>query len=111
MRVIFFIFFCIFSFSSSNCINFEYLGNKWKQTDGAGKPIQNSTNHQQIEITTENLYHYLISVGITHLLTNIAEHLVNKGHYGYLPLKPFAHDHRRGVGRRGGNISRSSRIE
>ena len=135
MRVIFFILFCIFSFSSSSCINFEYLGNKWKQTDGHGTPIQNHVNNQQIEITIENLYHYLLSVGIPHLLTNvnniiniqngrmnsnsydiatredralltnIAEHLVNKGHYGYLPLKPFAHDHRRGVGRRGETLA------
>lgn len=35
------------------------------------------------------------------LLKKIAEHLVNKGHYGYLPLKPFAHNHKRGLDKKG----------
>ena len=134
MRAIFFIVFCLFLFSSTSCINLEYLGNKWEQTDGHGTPMRQE-NRQQIEMTIENLYHYLLSVEISQvltmvnniiniqnekinansydiatradkaLLTNIAEHLVNNGHYGYLPLKPFAHDHRRGVGRRGETLA------
>lgn len=64
MRVIFFIFFCIFSFSSSKCADFKFSQNKWKQVDRAGEPIKNPENNQQIEITTENLYSYLRTVNM-----------------------------------------------
>lgn len=133
MRIVFFIFFCIFSFSSGNCINFEYLNNKWKQTDGKGTLIK--TEKLENLLTIENLYYYLLSVGIPNLLTNvnniiniqnrgmnsksydinaradgvlltnIAKHIVNKGHYGYLPLKPLAQGHKRGVGKRGETLA------
>ncbi|KAG4097059.1 hypothetical protein H8356DRAFT_1338836 [Neocallimastix lanati (nom. inval.)] len=64
--------------------------NKNKLTNlRTGTIILNPVNHQQIEIMIENLYHYLLSIKIPQLLTKI------NNHYGYLPLKPFVHDHRR----------------
>lgn len=105
-----------------------------EQVTAQGIPAHNAA-HQHIEITCENFYHFLESVGMANVLTRlnttintqkggmvsnsynistrqdrelintISKHLVDKGHYGYLPLKPFGANHKRGVSGRGETLT------
>lgn len=112
------------------CFYYEYLGKRWVQTDGKGNYIYRLPNKQLYVLDCEDFYEYLRGININDALQNvnliiekqigksstsqdisqradkvlietISEHIVKKGHYGYLPFKPLAPGEKRAVGRRG----------